>query len=308
MFGESTIKTKARLPLLLQTVLATAFILTVGQTATFAQQNVAAVPQTSPAFIPSPQDIQAADGAAEIFGALSLTTDNRSQGFTSSNQENAVQFDIGVIWKNFYGGASASSVDFGQTTLVDGTLATLADLELTYYAGYVNVYKKFDYDVGVSYSTFPGARDAGAELNYWEFTAGIGREFGEHLRGGPVRLGFRTNYSADYSGDSGDNYIFEGTVKKGLGKYRDGKIVPVLTANLGYQDGDENRGNIDYWFWSAGVEVKFHDKISLDMRYHDAADVPFNCADLCDAAFVAMLSYEFSINLGGRKKKAEPYK
>lgn len=307
MFGETISKIKAHSTLLLQAVLATAFILVVSQTSTLAQQNVAAVPQTSPSFIPSAQDIQAADGAAEIFGALSLTTDNRSQGFTSSNQENAVQFDVGIIWKNFYGGASASSIDFGQTTLADGSLAGIADLELTYYAGYVNVIKKFDYDVGVSYSTFPGARDAAAELNYWEFTAGIGREFGEHMRGGPARIGFRTNYAADYSGDSGDNYIFEGTFKKGLGKYRDDKIVPVLTANLGYQDGDENRGNIDYWFWSAGVEVKFHDKISLDMRYHDAADVPFNCADLCDAAFVGMLSYEFSFNLGGRKK-AKAYK
>lgn len=302
MFWESTRKAKAHSTLLLQTVLATTLILLFGHSPVLAQQNAAVVPQNTALTVLTPQDVLAAEGA-EIFGALSLTTDNRSQGFTSSNQENAVQFDIGIIWKNFYGGASASSIDFGQTTLADGSLAGIADLEMTYYAGYVNVIKKFDYDVGVSYSTFPGARDAAAELNYWEFTAGIGREFGEHMRGGPARLGFRTNYAADYSGDSGDNYIFEGTFKKGLGKYRDDKIVPVLTANLGYQDGDENRGNIDYWFWSAGIEVKFHDKISLDMRYHDSADVPFNCADLCDAAFVAMLSYEFSINLGGRKKK-----
>ena len=278
-----------------------------------AQQNTQAnvvVPQTSATFVPTVQASQAAAAGASIFGALSLATDNRSQGFTSSNEETAVQGDLGIIWGQFYAGVSASNVDFGQIIQPNGNLAGLADLELTYYAGYVNVYKKFDYDFGVSYATFPGARDApGQELNYWEFTAGIGREFGEDWRGGPARAGFRINYAADYSGDSGDNIIYEGTLKKALGKYgREGKILPSLKANLGYQDGDENRGNIDYWFWSAGLDVKIADRLGVDLRYHDAADVPFDCTNLCDAAFVAMVTLEFSADLGRKKKSHKPMK
>ncbi len=264
-----------------------------------AQQIANVVPQTAATV---PANIQPTEGAAEIFGSLSLATDNRSQGFTSSNQENAIQFDVGVIWKQFYAGVSASNVDFGQTALADGSLAGIADRELTYYAGYVNVYNKLDYDVGVSYVTFPGARDSAAELNYWEISAGVGRTFGESMRGGPLRAGLRVNYAADYSADSGENYVFEGTLAKPLGTFRDGKIKPTLKANVGYQDGEENRGNIDYWFWSAGLDIKVRDKVSLDLRYHDSAEVPFSCADLCDSAFVATLTFDFSANLGGRRK------
>lgn len=266
-----------------------------------AQQITNVVPQTGATV---PTNIQPTDAGAEIFGSLSLSTDNRSQGFTSSNQENAIQFDVGVIWKQFYAGVSASNVDFGQTILADGSLAGFAYRELTYYAGYVNVFNKLDYDVGFSYATFPGARDSAAELNYWEITAGVGRAFGEDMRGGPLRAGLRVNYAADYSADSGDNFVFEGTLEKPLGAFRNGKIKPALKANVGYQNGEENRGNIDYWFWSAGLDVKVHDKISLDLRYHDSAEVPFSCADLCDSAFVATLTYEFSANLGGRRKVA----
>lgn len=309
MFGQVFERAIAPGAILLSAAFAMSMGFLVGTTPAAAQaQNVVVVPQVTPSFIPSAQDIQGAKGGAEIFGALTLSTDNRSQGFTSSNEETAVQGDIGVIFSNFYAGISASNVDFGQIVLPNGNLAGLADLELTYYAGYVNVYKKIDYDVGVSYATFPGARDApGQELNYWEWTAGIGREFGENWRGGPARVGFRVNYSHDYSGDSGDNIIYEGTLKKALGKYgREGKILPSLTANVGYQDGDVNRGNIDYWFWSAGIDIKVRDRWNIDLRYHDAAEVPFNCDNLCDSAFVAMLSYEFSINLGQKKEK--PYK
>ena len=216
-----------------------------------------------------------------LFGAVTIMSDYRSGGFTSSDEDPAIQGEIGYYVRGFYAGVSAGNVDFGK---INGN--EIADWEVNLYAGYIRHMGRWEWDIGISYSHFPDAYDRDAELDYWEGSVGLMATVHENMR-----AGVRIYYSPDYSGESGDNWVFEGTVERELRQIRG--ITPVLSASIGYQDGDEDKGNFDYWFWDAGLELQVHEHVSIDLRYHDADDVPFSCDSLCDAAFVGSLTVSF---------------
>ena len=221
----------------------------------------------------------------ELFGSATIFSDHRSQGFTSNDQDPVLQLDGGVIWRNFYVGLSGSNVDLGTITQ-GGVTQNVGDYAVTYYGGYVNSWRGWDWDVAVSYNTYPGARDSTAELDYWEFSAGVSKIFFRDIKNG-----LRVYWSPDYTANQGDNWVLEFSSQKPLPEFRGWK--PSIETVTGYQFGDEGRGNFDYWFWEVGLVIAMSEHFSIDLRYHDTADVPIDCDDLCGARFVASATLEF---------------
>ncbi|MCH9765677.1 MAG: TorF family putative porin [Alphaproteobacteria bacterium] len=246
-----------------------------------AQTAAANVPNITP-----PTFTASEDDKLEFFGALTLTTDSRGQGFTSNDEDPSISGDLGVIYKNFYLGLSATLVDLGQNILPNGATQDVGRAALTYYAGYVNIWRETTYDITISYATFPGAKDSGAELDYWEGSVGASRILFSDVKGG-----VRVYYAPDFTAGQGRNWTFELTLEKPLPKFW--RLTPLLTGTVGYQEGDEDRGNFDYWFWEAGVELTVTKHWNFDLRYHDSADVPFSCSNLCGPRFVASTTFEF---------------
>ena len=233
-----------------------------------------------------PKGVTATSERPEFFGSATLFSDNRSQGFTSNNEDPVLQIDGGIIWRNFYIGASGSNVDLGRQVLANGGSRSVGRYAVTYYAGYVNSWRGFDWDVSVSYATHPGARDANAELDYWEMSFGISKVF---IR--DIRNGLRFYWAPDYTANQGHNFVLESSLEKPLPSIAG--ITPLLETVVGRQFGDEGRGNFDYWFWEVGVELPMSEHFSIDLRYHDTADVPFDSSDQCGARFVASATVEF---------------
>lgn len=253
----------------------------------FAVQPASA--QTPSANLPTvkPPDFSQVSGTGfDFFGSVTVMSDSRGQGFTSTEGDPAVQIDAGVIWTNYYFGVSGSNIDLGRRQLANGTFDDVGRYALTYYGGYVNRWNGIDWDVGISYATFPGADDGGAELDYWEGTFGVAKVLFRDLKGG-----LRIYYSPDYTADQGHNWVFEGSLEQPLPEFMG--LKPVYSSVIGYQAGEEDRDNFDYWFFESGIEVGLSENFSLDFRYHRTADVPFDCNDLCDGRFVASAILEF---------------
>ena len=232
-----------------------------------------------------PKNIGSTSERPEFFGSATIFSDQRSQGFSSNDQDPVLQIDAGVIWRNFYFGASGSNTDLGQIT-VNGQSRSVGRFAVTYFAGYVNRWRNIDWDVAVSYATYPGARDDNAELDYWEGSAGASGVLVSDLKGG-----LRFYWSPDYTANQGHNFVLEASLQKPLPMIRTWK--PTLELLAGHQVGDESRGNFDYWYWEVGVAVALNDNFSVDFRYHDTADVPISCDRLCGPRFVASATLEY---------------
>lgn len=220
-----------------------------------------------------------------FFGSITLMTDDRAQGFTSSQEDPAVSADLGVIWRSVFAGISISTVDFGTTTF-GGVTKDVADISLSYFLGFVKSYNNILFDVIASYNTNPDAFDPAGELDYFEVSVGASKTLVSDLKGG-VRIYF----SPEFSGETGNNWVFEGSLEKPLPAFRG--IMPLITGVVGYQAGDEDSGGFDYWFWNIGLGLQLYEHVSVDLRYHDTADVPISCNNLCDEAFVGSLTFEF---------------
>lgn len=237
--------------------------------------------------IEPPSVAKATTDRPEVFGSVTVFSDQRSQGFTANDGDPVVQVDAGVIWKRFYFGLSASNVDLGDiVTTTPPSTRSIGHAAISYYGGYVGSFRSIDWDVSVSYATYPGARDSGAELDYWEFSVGAAKVMFHD-----IRSGVRIYWSPEYTGDQGHNWVIETSTQKPLPAFRG--IEPTLEFVSGYQFGDEGRGNFDYYFWELGLEFRFNQHLSVDLRYHDTVDVPIDCNDLCDGRFVVSLTAEF---------------
>ncbi len=237
------------------------------------------------AAVEPPSNVGSTSERPELFGSATVFSDQRSQGFSANDQNPVAQLDGGIIWRNFYIGASGSNVDLGTITS-NGQTQSVGRFAVTYFAGYVNRWRNIDWDVAVSYATFPGARDANAELDYWEGSVGAAGILVRDIKGG-----LRFYWSPDYTANQGHNFVLEGSLQKPLPMIRGWK--PTLEAVVGHQFGDEGRGNFDYWFWEVGIDVAITEKFSVDFRYHDTADVPISCDRLCGPRFVASATLEY---------------
>ena len=124
-----------------------------------------------------------AQEAPEVAWNLGVTSDYVFRGYSQTSEDPAIFGGVDVTAGNFYAGAWASNVDFGDDT----------EAEFDIYGGYRTEVSGFAVDVGVVgylYVSQPG----GADYDYAEFKAAASRAIG------PVTLGAAVYWSPDFFG------------------------------------------------------------------------------------------------------------
>jgi uncharacterized protein (TIGR02001 family) len=211
---------------------------------------------------------------------VALTTDYVFRGFSQTDEGPAIQGGFDCDYKMFYAGVWASNLDFGG----DDFGNDIANIEIDVYAGLKHKFGAVEADLGVLYYAYPGAEDAGAEFDYVEIKFGLSGDLTDK-----IGLSGTLYYSPEFFGETGEALTYEGGVSVALGTY--GRFSPTLSATLGYIDFLDNAfEDLSYTYWNAGVEVGFHEKFTLDLRYWDT-DVEDD--DLADERFVATISASF---------------
>ena len=211
-----------------------------------------------------PKNVGSSGERPEFFGSATIFSDQPSKGFPFNDQDLVLQLDAGIIWRNFYFGASGSYTDLEHIT-VNGQTRSVGTHAFTNFGGSMNRWRNIEWDFAVSYAMHPGARDDSAELDYWEGSAGASGVLVSQLKGSS-----RYCWSPDYTANQGHNSILEASLQKPLSMIRTWK--PTLAILTGHQFRDKSRGNFDYWFWEVGIEVAFNDNFSVDFCYYDTAD------------------------------------
>ena len=207
--------------------------------------------------------------------SLTGTSDYVFRGISQTDEDPTIQGSLGFEYDMFYAGAWASGLDW------DGSDA---ELEVDWYAGVKPVWKhsplgEVSFDFGVIYYTYPGASDAGAELDYYELKAGysLPSPFIPHLTTGSTFY-----WSPDYSGEVGSVWTSESNASYALPKVA--MFDPTISGVLGYQKGEDalfNGGGEDhYYYWNAGLTLAV-ENLSFDFRYWDTDLEP---AGLCGSA------------------------
>ncbi len=193
------------------------------------------------------------------------TTDYIFRGFSQTAENPAIQGGVDATYGLFYAGVWASSLDFGD----DGMGNEIASAEVDLYAGITPKIGPVDLDFGVLWYLYPGARDAGAELDYVELKAAASGELLPKLSAGVTYY-----FSPEFTGEVGTAHAIEGSLGYELPTIL--RIVtPSITGLVGYQqveDLDFSAGadvDDDYVYWNAGVELAVGDNLTLDFRYWD---------------------------------------
>lgn len=220
-----------------------------------------------------------------------LTTDYVFRGMSQTDEGPAVQGGFDVACGMFYAGVWASSLDFGGDVSLGGEIVDVANVEVDYYGGITPKLGQFDFDFGVIYYTYPNAFDSVSavngplgELNFWEFKAGAGATVLKD-----VGLSTTVYYSPDYTGETGDNVVWESSIEKPIA------YGFKVSGTFGSQWGDENDGGFDYSYWNAGISKDFLEKFTLDVRYWDSdiSGCEFATLFQCDERVVGTLSASF---------------
>jgi uncharacterized protein (TIGR02001 family) len=238
---------------------------------------------------PARADDQGENGAGKgpsISTNATLTSDYRFRGFTQTRERAALQGGFEVTFRQFYVGLWATNVDFGDV-LHAGHWKNVASYEVDTYFGVKHKIGGFQTDLRAIFYAYPGSFGDPRELNYFEAMFGISREILPALN-----LDFRVYYSPDYIGETGRNWVFEGGLARKFDKI--GSITPSLSARIGWSEGDQKSGGIDYGYWNAGLSFLFADYFEFDIRYYDAFSVPSSivCTDRCDGRVVARITFE----------------
>ena len=231
---------------------------------------------------------------------VGLTTDYGFRGFSQTDEGAAIQGGFDATCGMFYAGVWASNLDFGgaESSPGSGNFRDIADIEIDLYAGVKATVPgtPVEMDVGVIYYTYPQAFDPGLELDYWEIKVGASATVVPDL----LTAGLTVYYSPEYTGKTGENWVFEGTAEVSLPQVA--IFTPAISGTVGYQEGDTNNTpvpGLDYWYWNAGLSLGFLEKFSLDLRYWDTElqGVGNTCTGRtvfqCDERFVATLSASF---------------
>ena len=220
-----------------------------------------------------------------ITGGVTLTSDYRFRGVSSSDRDAAaqgwLQYDHA---SGFFGNVWASTIDFNDEATADSSL----EVDLT--AGYnFKIGAETDASVKAVYYWYADAdiQSPDPEYDYWEFIAGVSHDFGKFSVTGEVA------YSPDFFLESGDAWAVTA-----------GAAVPVLdtflfftggldvSAQLGHQWIDDNTafGVPDYLFYSFGATATW-EAISVDLRWVDTDTDDNECVnDLCEGGVVLSVS------------------
>lgn len=179
----------------------------------------------------------------EVSFNVGVATDYVFRGVSQTDEDPQVFGGVDATAGQFYVGAWASNVDYG-----DGT-----DLEYDLYAGYTPTIGAVSLDFGVYFFGYVDA-PTGADYDYVELQATAS------LPLGPATLGAGVYHAPDsYGGVDHSTYV------EVNGAYSPRDNISFSTA-LGRQTFD---GPGDYTTWNIGVGYRLTETLGLDLRYHD---------------------------------------
>jgi uncharacterized protein (TIGR02001 family) len=174
---------------------------------------------------------------------LGVTSDYVFRGYTQTSEDAAIFGGVDVTAGDFYAGAWASNVDFGDDT----------DVEVDLYGGYRTEVSGFAVDVGVVGYLYT-SQPAGADYDYVELKAAASRAIG------PLTLGAALYWSPDFFGaDEEATYVEANAAFSPAAQW-------TVSGAIGHQSLDVNA---DYATWNAGVAYALTDNVVVDLRYHD---------------------------------------
>lgn len=200
---------------------------------------------------------------AQVAWNVGVVSDYIYRGFSQTGEDPAIQGGVDVTYGSFYGGAWASSVEFGDDT----------DAEFDLYGGYRTEAAGLALDVGVI-GYFYINPPSGSDYNFVEFKAAASRAIG------PATLGAAVYYSPDFYGADEQATYVEANAAYAIGSRW------TLSGAVGHQSLDVGD---DYVTWNAGAAFALTDNIAVDVRYHDTdVDGP-----LSDDRVVAGLKFSF---------------
>ncbi len=231
---------------------------------------------------------------------VAITSDYVFRGFSQSAERPTGQAGLDVAYGKFYAGVWASGIDFGNEVPGGGPTAR-AEVDL--YAGYKPEFAGFNFDFGLIYYAYPGARDKrlttlfDKEADYVELKAGVSREVVKNLS-----LAATLFWSPEYTNGTGKVWTGEVGATYTLPQF--GIVTPSLSALYGYQKGNTDRftaivanGGNTYSYWNAGVTFGI-EKFSLDLRYWDTniKDTGGFCTGTvfqCDQRFMGTFKFTY---------------
>ena len=223
--------------------------------------------------------------ACSLSANVGLTSDYVFRGISQTDEGPAIQGGFDATCGLFYAGVWSSALDFAGD----------AHLEIDLYAGIKPTTGPISWDLGVIYYAYPDQAPGIAELNFIELKVGGSAEV---WKGGT--FGVTGFYSPDYTGELGPTWTVEGAFSQALPQV--GRFSPTFSALIGYQHSNDDDyaaffGDDSYVYWNAGVNVGFHEKWSIDLRYWDSNLDPVGACGTalfqCDERFVATLKFTY---------------
>ena len=205
-----------------------------------------------------------------IYGAL--TSDYVYRGVSNSDEHAAVQLGLDISTDSgFFGGIWASTTDI---TSGDRNRAR----EVDYYFGYVRYFgKDWSTSLSINRYSYPGA-DGSVNYDYDEVATIIGFK---------DRFWFEIDYTDTLFGHNEPAYNLEALANWPLPE------LLTLSTGIGYFDISKFAGKA-YSYWQVGISRPLR-WMTIDLRYHDTADVPaeISRADLADSRVVLTISAAF---------------
>ncbi len=239
----------------------------------------------------SATDLVPAGSKLDLSANIGGTSDYIFRGFSQTAEDPAVQGGVDATYGLFYAGVWVSNLDFGETSTAG---QDVANVELDLYAGVTPKLGQFDFDLGVIWYLYPGARDPGAELDYVELKAAVSTEIFKSLTGGITYY-----YSPEFTGETGTAHAVEGSLSYELPAIM--KVTPSVSGLVGYQQvadltfSSTDANDDEYLYWNIGLGLAYQN-LSLDFRYWDTdMDNAFCSGQLfqCDERFVFSASVSF---------------
>jgi uncharacterized protein (TIGR02001 family) len=218
---------------------------------------------------------QAQDKKLELSATATFTTDYIFRGVSLSDENPAVQPSFNAKYGIFYAGMWGSNTVAG-----DG-------IEIDYYAGITPTWKKFTFDIGGIYYTYPGFNS----IDYFELKTGL------KWAGGNWTLGVTNYWSPDVNQVLGEGNATEGSIGYAFQSKLFNFFSPSISGGLGYQSFEIIAD--DYTYWNAGLTLGFMERWSADIRYWDTDYSDAECFIFsgspgnCDARVVGTVSATF---------------
>jgi uncharacterized protein (TIGR02001 family) len=206
-----------------------------------------------------------------LSGNAAFLTQYAKRGFALSAERPAVQVEFDLFYKEiYYAGIWASNANNG--TGPSGQ--DLANVEIDYYVGVAPTVGKWNFNLLVVYTSYPGAFDPGGEFSFVEIRTGVSR----NLFDDKLKLTLFNYWSPEFFAETGPNETLELSAVWTFDKVW--YFTPKLSGELGHQWGDLSQGGFDYTYWSAALTLGFNANppLELEIRYLDSFDMNgFTC-------------------------------